>query len=626
MDQLTQSKLSDMVSHTQTLSTVAYEYDKELVMTKVAQAEEIMLDFEEMQERLKELEDENKGLRQTMLEMREDQKQIRLLHAMDVPELSNGSMLPVGSNAAVPLEAEAQSELSERPQGTLYTEEMTPVKLNTSLNIDDMATYTPASVQKDDPLAVADALASIAGKSQAGIAASASKMLREYDMVKSDLEMERARNEALVKELDELNMTMTSKTFKAPSAWAEREVKYKQEKLAWEERFLEMEDKIQTLDHENRKLKSAKGTMDLTKKIIDLEAQLVDVQRDKNKLEASLHDMKVKSLANSGEFSSCGVRPADIDENVKSVVTKFESASESVDVSSSSNNYADTAENSARFMSTMSTIPDQLNQLEKAKGELEKVQCERKELDAQLAGLIVSHEGHAIDNDDLNPIDSVQDETELALLESGVPMETATKLARLEGRLLAIQAESKDDFKTPEENENEEEQDKSSSHGSDTNSCVNALSAGNSGDAKEEEETLRDELENIVATVPGDVRKMLAVQLKYEDKVSKISKNISEALLRLSAQGGSSLPEAESGSIDDDDDGMKINPDESVEVAKRIEVLKENIQNKKQNYTAEGGTEQMNTVLDAVLDTNLPVEKSNLSDNSRKTDASVEVC
>ena len=38
----------------------------------------------------------------------------------------------------------------------------------------------------------------------------------------------------VAKELEDLNSTVFSKSFKAPSAWAEREVKQKMEKRAWE--------------------------------------------------------------------------------------------------------------------------------------------------------------------------------------------------------------------------------------------------------------------------------------------------------------------------------------------------------------------------------------------------------
>ena len=43
-------------------------------------------------------------------------------------------------------------------------------------------------------------------------------------------------SERLRHEVDELRDTMFSKSFKPPSAWAEREVKYKMEKKDWEER------------------------------------------------------------------------------------------------------------------------------------------------------------------------------------------------------------------------------------------------------------------------------------------------------------------------------------------------------------------------------------------------------
>ena len=42
--------------------------------------------------------------------------------------------------------------------------------------------------------------------------------------------------ERVRQEVEELRDTMFSKTFKPPSAWAEREVKYKMEKKAWEDK------------------------------------------------------------------------------------------------------------------------------------------------------------------------------------------------------------------------------------------------------------------------------------------------------------------------------------------------------------------------------------------------------
>lgn len=43
-----------------------------------------------------------------------------------------------------------------------------------------------------------------------------------------------ALNAKLQGEMDQLNDTVFSKTFRAPSAWAEREVKYKMDKKAWD--------------------------------------------------------------------------------------------------------------------------------------------------------------------------------------------------------------------------------------------------------------------------------------------------------------------------------------------------------------------------------------------------------
>lgn len=43
-----------------------------------------------------------------------------------------------------------------------------------------------------------------------------------------------AANAKLQAEVDQLNDTVFSKTFRAPSAWAEREVKYKMDKKAWD--------------------------------------------------------------------------------------------------------------------------------------------------------------------------------------------------------------------------------------------------------------------------------------------------------------------------------------------------------------------------------------------------------
>lgn len=57
--------------------------------------------------------------------------------------------------------------------------------------------------------------------------------------------------ERLQREIQQLNDTVFSKSFKAPSAWAEREVKYKMEKRAWEQQVASLKEQIKTLLEEN---------------------------------------------------------------------------------------------------------------------------------------------------------------------------------------------------------------------------------------------------------------------------------------------------------------------------------------------------------------------------------------
>lgn len=58
-------------------------------------------------------------------------------------------------------------------------------------------------------------------------------------------------------EVDELRDTMFSKSFKPPSAWAEREVKYKMEKRQWEESTKELTGRVAELERENSEYRAA---------------------------------------------------------------------------------------------------------------------------------------------------------------------------------------------------------------------------------------------------------------------------------------------------------------------------------------------------------------------------------
>lgn len=60
------------------------------------------------------------------------------------------------------------------------------------------------------------------------------QVLRDAVTLEAQLAEARSSNARLQSEVEKLNDTVFSKTFRAPSAWAEREVKYKMEKKDWD--------------------------------------------------------------------------------------------------------------------------------------------------------------------------------------------------------------------------------------------------------------------------------------------------------------------------------------------------------------------------------------------------------
>ena len=402
-DQLTQAKMSDMVSSTQSLATVAYEFDKEVVMTKLAQAEEMMAYGAEMQERIHELEEENDALKQTLHEIREDQKQMHALREMASPaDIGIGeSDVPVyGSPQSEKESSTGQEQAAVDGDGA----ESTPVR-DQSYMSESSSYATPLnSTKKDDPIVIADALAAVAAGSESGMAASASKMLRGYHSMQAELEEVKAKNVELAKEVEELTETMTSKQFKAPSAWAEREVKYKLEKKEWEEEVEDKVARIRALESENEMLRSEKGTDDLNEKIVELESEIVVLSNKYQDAKASLHDMHVSSLVSAGEFSMSGVKPVAHEDDVRSIVDKIESESESHEASSS--RQRETGEEHA--------MQEELVQLQREKEEIISKISQAEEADATTTLLA---------------------EAEIALLESGIDMEDTAKIMELEGKL-----------------------------------------------------------------------------------------------------------------------------------------------------------------------------------------------
>lgn len=410
-EKLTQASVNDMVMHTKELSSVAYDYDREVLMTKMAQAEEMVAHAYEMQQRLEELEEENEALKQTLHEIREDQKQLHILRQMDDGIMMKESDLPSPTCESPALGSPTKS-LPENGLDTSATpviaaqspaQETTPVS-KIARTPDSSRYVTPMStMKKDDPLAIAEALASVAGGSESGMAASASKMLRGYHTLQSELEEVKEKNEALVKENQELTETMTSKQFKAPSAWAEREVKYKLERKEWEDGMHAKEAKIVELEKENEILRSDSGTDKLNKKIIDLEAQLVVLQRECENSKAALHDMQVSSMLSDGEFSMSGVKRFEKHDHVHSIIDKIESESESHEVSSNA--------------------ADVLANREHLEQELKELQIQRQTILTQISD--IEKEGKS----------SERVKCEIALLENGVGVDVALKIVALEEKI-----------------------------------------------------------------------------------------------------------------------------------------------------------------------------------------------
>lgn len=73
--------------------------------------------------------------------------------------------------------------------------------------------------------------------------------------------------ERLQADVAELNDTVFSKSFKAPSAWAEREVKYKMEKRDWESKVDKLRQQLRALQAENAAYRAASKTSELEEQI-----------------------------------------------------------------------------------------------------------------------------------------------------------------------------------------------------------------------------------------------------------------------------------------------------------------------------------------------------------------------
>ena len=73
--------------------------------------------------------------------------------------------------------------------------------------------------------------------------------------------------EALAQEVEHLNSTVFSKTFKAPSAWAEREVKYKMEKRDWDSKGRKLREQLRKVEAENAAYRASNKTAEFEARI-----------------------------------------------------------------------------------------------------------------------------------------------------------------------------------------------------------------------------------------------------------------------------------------------------------------------------------------------------------------------
>ena len=74
-------------------------------------------------------------------------------------------------------------------------------------------------------------------------------------------------SQRLQTEIQQLNDTVFSKSFKPPSAWADREVKYKMEKRAWEQEKASLKEQMAKLKEENRAYRESNKAAEFEKQV-----------------------------------------------------------------------------------------------------------------------------------------------------------------------------------------------------------------------------------------------------------------------------------------------------------------------------------------------------------------------
>ncbi|KAK9918082.1 hypothetical protein WJX75_001065 [Coccomyxa subellipsoidea] len=170
---------------------------------------------------------------------------------------------------------------------------------------------TPLASEHEE-IAVRLMAAGPSGVDQALLAAAA-KALRDVSVLDKQLLRAREEKAKLAREVEDLNNTVFSKSFKAPSAWAEREVKYKMEKRDWDSQGIKLRDAIAKLEAENARYRAENKAAEFEAQIQELKTALSVKEAEKVEVQKELHELQIRSRDISGPV---GLHLHDIDHDV----------------------------------------------------------------------------------------------------------------------------------------------------------------------------------------------------------------------------------------------------------------------------------------------------------------------
>lgn len=451
-EELVQLKLLDMVDQTQTLNSIAYEYNEDIINAHRKERDELLAALEDCQQQVRFLEDENMLLRDKVGES----------EGMNEKRFENEYTISKDSSV---IGVEDGEDGDPRHEAT---------------SVRSCSTSYPSADNLNNPISIAEALKN---EATPDIILAAIGMLQGYVVIQELLEKEKMSRKRLTNEVLELNEIINAKTFKPPSAWAERELKYKQEKRQWEEERKVADAEISTLKKQLEDLRNSSGTSALEHRIEFLESRLLESERNLAIARATIHEMELASRASEGEFSMSGVKPylgprgaeGDVSHAVEKLETSFNGTPvrQSPSISSSSNvfspsNVAVIAEaqnlrrttDYGRFIGnekenelskvrldqlsgghdvfrTPETVPQKVRRLER---ELMQLNADKFQLNQELKGLkasVSTNSRHELGRPDENGVDVSK--TEINLSNAIEPCNDSLKLDESQAEILVVQ-------------------------------------------------------------------------------------------------------------------------------------------------------------------------------------------